>query len=129
MSETAISPAHTGEVAAVLALWQKSGVTPSAVTDSIDGLTRLMTEPGGILLVAIIDGHIVGSVIGGWDGWRSNIYRLAVTPEYRRRGIARRLVAEISSALFAKGAPRLSVGGARPSVGDRFLGIRARPRL
>jgi ribosomal protein S18 acetylase RimI-like enzyme len=31
-----------------------------------------------------------------------------MTPKYRRRGIARRLVAEISSALFAKGAERLS---------------------
>jgi ribosomal protein S18 acetylase RimI-like enzyme len=68
----------------------------------------LTNEPGGILLVVIIDDRIVGSVIGGWDGWRGNIYRLAVTPAYRRRGIARRLVAEISSALFAKGAERLS---------------------
>jgi ribosomal protein S18 acetylase RimI-like enzyme len=92
----------------VLTLWQKSGVTPPSVLDSIDGLTRLIGEPGGILLVAVINGQIVGSVIGGWDGWRGNIYRLAVTPRYRRRGIARRLVAEISSALFAKGAARLT---------------------
>jgi ribosomal protein S18 acetylase RimI-like enzyme len=106
--ETAIRLARADELAAVLTLWQKSGVTPPSVTDSIEGLTRLMSEPGGILLVAIIDGQIVGSVMGGWDGWRGNIYRLAVTPEYRRRGIARRLVAEIGSALFAKGATRLS---------------------
>ena len=106
--ETIIRPARGDELAAVLRLWQKSGVTPPSVTDSIDGLTRLISEPGGILLVAIIDGQIVGSVIGGWDGWRGNIYRLAVTPEYRRRGIARRLVAEISSALIGKGAARLS---------------------
>jgi ribosomal protein S18 acetylase RimI-like enzyme len=64
--------------------------------------------PGGVLFVAFIDGLLVGSVIGGWDGWRDNIYRLAMTPEYRRRGIARRLVAEISEALFAEGAERLS---------------------
>jgi ribosomal protein S18 acetylase RimI-like enzyme len=47
-------------------------------------------------------------VIGGWDGWRGNIYRLAVAPEYRRKGIARRLVAEIGRELFAKGATRIS---------------------
>jgi ribosomal protein S18 acetylase RimI-like enzyme len=80
----------------------------SSVTDSIEGLTRLMSAPGGVLFVAFIDGLLVGSVIGGWDGWRGNIYRLAVTPEYRRRGIARRLVAEISEARFAEGAERLS---------------------
>jgi ribosomal protein S18 acetylase RimI-like enzyme len=107
-SEAVIRPARADELAAVLRLWQESGVTPPSVTDSIEGLTRLMSAPGGVLFVAFIDGLLVGSVIGGWDGWRGNIYRLAVTPEYRRRGIARRLVAEISEALFAEGAERLS---------------------
>jgi ribosomal protein S18 acetylase RimI-like enzyme len=92
----------------VLRLWREADVTPPSITDSIEGLTRLMGESGGMLLVAIIDEVIVGSVIGGWDGWRGNIYRLAVATEHRRRGIARRLVAEVSKALFAKGAERLS---------------------
>jgi ribosomal protein S18 acetylase RimI-like enzyme len=107
-SETVIRPARADELSAVLRLWQEAGVTPPSVTDSIEGLTRLIREPAALLLVATIDRRIIGSVIGGWDGWRGNIYRLAVTPEHRRRGIARRLVAEISSALFAKGAERLS---------------------
>src|SRR6266851_1104285 len=107
-SEAIIRPARADELSAVLRLWQEADVTPPSVTDSIEGLTRLTNAPGGILLVATIDGCIIGSVIAGWDGWRGNIYRLAVTPEYRRRGIARRLVVEISSALFAKGAERLS---------------------
>ncbi|MBV8476215.1 MAG: GNAT family N-acetyltransferase [Acidobacteria bacterium] len=89
-------------------MWQAAGVTPPSVSDSIEGLTCLIREPAALLLVATIDGHIVGSVIGGWDGWRGNIYRLAVTPEHRRKGTARRLVAEISAELFAKGATRLS---------------------
>ena len=107
-SEAVIRQARVDELAAVLRLWQESGVTPPSVTDSIEGLTRLMSAPGGVLFVAFIDGLLVGFMIGGWDGWRGNIYRLAVTPEYRRRGIARRLVAEISEALFAEGAERLS---------------------
>jgi ribosomal protein S18 acetylase RimI-like enzyme len=107
-SETVIRPGRADELLAVLHLWQEAEVTPPSVTDSIEGLTRLIREAGGILLIATIDGRIIGSVIGGWDGWRGNIYRLAVTPEYRRRGIAGRLVAEVSSALFAKGAERLS---------------------
>lgn len=83
-------------------------MTPASVTDSIEGLTRLIREPAALLLVATIDDRMVGSVIGGWDGWRGNIYRLAVTPEHRRRGIARRLVGAISNALLNKGAERLS---------------------
>jgi ribosomal protein S18 acetylase RimI-like enzyme len=96
------------ELPTVLRLWQEAGVTPPGVSDSIEGLTRLMREPAALLLVATIGSQIVGSVIGGWDGWRGNIYRPAVAPEHRRRGIARRLVAEIRRELLAKGATRLS---------------------
>ena len=108
MPEILIRRVRDQELAAVLEMWQAAGVTPPSVSDSIVGLTRLIGEPAALLLVATFDGQIVGSVIGGWDGWRGNIYRLAVTPEHRRKGIARRLAAEISRELFAKGATRLS---------------------
>jgi ribosomal protein S18 acetylase RimI-like enzyme len=106
--EALIRRVRDDELAAVLQTWDAAGVTPPSVSDSIEGLTRLIREPAALLLVATIDDQIVGSVIAGWDGWRGNIYRLAVTPEYRRKGIARRLVAEITRELFAKGATRLS---------------------
>jgi ribosomal protein S18 acetylase RimI-like enzyme len=60
------------------------------------------------LLVAVERGAVIGSVIGGWDGWRGNIYRLAVVPQARRRGLARRLVHEAERMLVAKGARRIS---------------------
>jgi ribosomal protein S18 acetylase RimI-like enzyme len=107
-TEIAIRPADDNDLPAVLRLWQEAEVTPPGPTDSLEGLARLIHHPSGLLLVATIEGRIVGSVIGGWDGWRGSIYRLAVTPVSRRRGIARQLVAEISRALFAKGAERIS---------------------
>ena len=107
-SDIVIRSVRADELADVLRLWHGAGVTPPSVSDSIEGLVRLIREPAALLLVAIVDSQIVGSVIGGWDGWRGNIYRLAVTREHRRRGIARRLVAEISGELFAKGATRIS---------------------
>ncbi|MGA6974174.1 MAG: GNAT family N-acetyltransferase [Candidatus Binatus sp.] len=105
--ETVIRTASRADLSAVLQLWDRVSVTPK-VTDSIEALTHLLNHPGGILLVATIDDRIVGSVIGGWDGWRGNIYRLAVSPDHRRKGIAQRLVKEISIALCSKGAQRLS---------------------
>ena len=107
-TDVAIRLAGYNDLSAVLRLWQEAEVTPPGPTDSLEGLTRLIHDPGGLLLVATIGGQIVGSVIGGWDGWRGSIYRLAVSPASRRRGIARELVAEISRALFAKGAERIS---------------------
>jgi ribosomal protein S18 acetylase RimI-like enzyme len=107
-SEITIRTAGDEDLLGVLQLWQEAKVTPPGPTDSLEGLTRLISNPGGLLLLAVIDGRIVGSVIGGWDGWRGNIYRLAVTPAYRRRGIARELVGEMNHRLFAKGADRIA---------------------
>ncbi len=76
----------------------------------------------GQFLVAERNGKIVGSVVGGWDGWRGHIYRLVVDPAERRGGLGRRLVEEAERALVALGARRLSitVAGKRRSR-DRFL--------
>lgn len=108
MSREFIRRARNDDLTGVLSLWQEAGVTPPSVTDSVEGLKRVLREPAALLLVAMVKGQIVGSVIGGWDGWRGNIYRLAVAPEYRRQGIARRLVWAMSNALFDRGARRLS---------------------
>jgi ribosomal protein S18 acetylase RimI-like enzyme len=107
-TEVLIRKVRDDQLDAVLRMWQAAGATPPSADDSLEGLTRLMREPAAVFLVATIDDEIAGSAIGGWDGWRGNIYRLAVSPEHRRKGIARRLVAEITRELFAKGATRLS---------------------
>lgn len=52
--------------------------------------------------------RIAGTLIGGWDGWRGNMYRLAVDPGYRRMGVARRLVEEVEARLRELGAERIT---------------------
>lgn len=69
-TEATIRPVHDDELAAVLERWQAAGITPPSVSDSIEGLTSLIREPAALLLVATLGNEIVGSVIGGWDGWR-----------------------------------------------------------
>ena len=44
----------------------------------------------------------------GWDGWRGNMYRLAVRADRRRRGIARALVEAGHEHLRSFGAPRIT---------------------
>lgn len=104
-----IRPCRLEECAAVLALWERAGAIASP-TDTLEELQRLVRSDahGDGFLVAVQQDAVVGSVIGGWDGWRGNIYRLAVTPEARRRGLARRLVNEAERVMRAKSARRLS---------------------
>ena len=106
--EVIVRRAREDEVLAILDLWQNAGVTPPSPSDSVEGLSRVLHEPQAVLLVAMIRDQIVGSIIGGWDGWRGNIYRLAVTPQHRQRGIARLLVGQVSCILFAQGAEKIS---------------------
>jgi ribosomal protein S18 acetylase RimI-like enzyme len=46
-------------------------------------------------------------LIAAWDGWRGNMYRLGVLPEYRRRGIGSDLVRAGERHLRSRGAHRV----------------------
>lgn len=94
------------EVAAVLILWRQAEATPD-VSETEEDLTRAIIDSPAIVLVAVAEGGLIGSIIGSFDGWRGNIYRLAVHPNFRRRGVARALVAEIEQRLAKQGAKRI----------------------
>jgi hypothetical protein len=64
-TELVIRPAREDDLAAVLRLWMEAEVTSPSVSDSMDALTRLVREPNAVLIIAIIEERIVGSVIGG----------------------------------------------------------------
>jgi len=103
-----VRPCQLQECAAVLAAWKEAEAV-TTTTDTPEALARLVTECPQALLVAEIDGRIVGTVIAAWDGWRGNLYRLAVVPAYRRRGVARTLVREAQRRLKERGARRISL--------------------
>ena len=107
MTRAVVRPGRLEEIPEVLELWREAGSVPS-VSDDPASLERLLATSEDALLVAEVDGRMLGTVIAGWDGWRANFYRLAVHPASRRRGVALALVAEAERRLAAKGARRLS---------------------
>ncbi len=94
------------ECALVLQVWKEAG-SMTSVTDTVEVLARLLQMPATILLVAEHQGRLVGSIIAAFDGWRGNLYRLAVVPAYRRQGLARRLVKEAENFLISQDAQRI----------------------
>ena len=102
----ALKSATQDDIAAVLEFWSEATSEPSS-TDDDKGITGLLDHAPGSLILAIEDDAIIGSVIAGWDGWRGTLYRLAVAPAQRRRGIATTLVNAAEQQLRAKGVRRM----------------------
>jgi len=106
LTET-IRAATLGETAEILSLWRSADAVLSR-TDDPDGIQRLLEKDPGALLVAIVDGKIAGTLIAAFDGWRGAMYRLAVLPDRRRRGIATELIAAGEHRLRDLGARRIT---------------------
>ena len=51
-------------------------------------------------------GELVGTLVAGFDGWRAQLHRLVVHPQWRRRGLGLALVEEAERRLVAEGARR-----------------------
>ena len=99
--------ARTDDVASILELWASSRSEFATTNDSNEVVERLLAVDPSSLLVAEVGGRVVGAVIATWDGWRGHLYRLAVAPEHRRRGIGLALVREGERRLRERGAPKV----------------------
>jgi ribosomal protein S18 acetylase RimI-like enzyme len=102
-----IREGRADEADEVLAVWRAAGSAPS-VTDSAEHVRAVVASDHAWLLVAEEDDRIAGTLIVAWDGWRGHLYRMAVLPELRRRGIATTLVRAGEERLRAAGAKRLA---------------------
>ncbi len=102
-----LRPCRVQDIAAVLALWE-GAATSGSVTDHPEAIRKRLERDADLFLLAWDGDRLVGSLIGGWDGWRGNMYRLAVAPDYRRRGIARKLVGAVERRLRLLGAERIT---------------------
>jgi ribosomal protein S18 acetylase RimI-like enzyme len=101
-----IRPAVAADVPVVLEFWPRAGASPSP-TDNTEDLRRVLDCPTAILLIAEGEGKLMGTLIATFDGWRAHIFRLAIDPLARRRGIARALVDEAEQLLSQWGAKRV----------------------
>ena len=101
-----VRPARPSDAVAILELWRVATVPSS--TDDEHGVLALLEHDADALLVAELDGVVRGTLVAGFDGWRGQMYRLAVHPEARRSGIALHLVSVAEQSLRRRGARRIS---------------------
>ena len=95
---------HDRDLQAVLDLWSTAGegvhLSPS---DQPEEIRKKLQRDADLFLVAEDDDKIVGAVLGGFDGRRGMVYHLAVARHLRRKGVGKKLMAELESRLRVKG--------------------------
>lgn len=96
------------DVPAVSDLWRKARSEHASTPDRVEGIEQLIADSPAALLVAERGGKIVGALIAAWDGWRGNMYRLAVDEEHRRDGIGLALTRAGEDYLRRCGASRVT---------------------
>jgi ribosomal protein S18 acetylase RimI-like enzyme len=94
------------DAAVLLDFWLR--YAEPSLTDTAEAVGLLLAHPTAVVLLAEDGDALVGTVVATWDGWRGNLYHLAVATERRRQGIAARLVADALDWLREQGAKRVS---------------------
>ncbi|MEU6819210.1 GNAT family N-acetyltransferase [Streptomyces atriruber] len=105
MSDLRIRAAAAGDLDAVLAFW-KAAAEGTSISDDRSGVARLVARDPEALILAERDGELAGTVIAGFDGWRCHLYRLAVHPDHRRRGVGAALLAAAEERFVRLGGRR-----------------------
>jgi len=93
------------DIEAVLAFWKASAEDTNREDDR-GAVERLLVRDPDALILAVKGTEIIGSVIAGWDGWRTHLYRVAVREDWRRCGVSRALVATAEQRFAAAGSRR-----------------------
>ncbi|WP_431774199.1 GNAT family N-acetyltransferase [Streptomyces cucumeris] len=105
MDDLRIRAATPDDLDRVLTFWRQAAEGRS-ISDDRDGVTRLLQRDPESLLLAERNGTLAGTVIAGFDGWRCHLYRLAVHPAQRRRGVATALLTAAEERFTALGGRR-----------------------
>ena len=108
--EYTIRAVTTGDYEQIFALWNSTEQSRRAlnpVDDSREGIERYLKRNPDTCFAAEKDGQIIGVILTGHDGRRGIIHHMCVHPDFRRLGIAARLVSAAEEALKKEGIQKV----------------------
>jgi len=109
---------------AVIDLWKDCGLVVPWNDPTKDIERKLKVDPD-LFLVGEIDGEIVASVMGGYEGHRGWINYLAVSPRHQRKGYGRLIMEAVELAIAQKGCPKinLQIRGSNTDIASFYQAI------
>lgn len=108
MTTLHIRPFEETDTEAVVALWQACDLT-RPWNDPYKDIQRKLTVGRDLFLVAVLDGELIGTAMGGYEGHRGWVNYLAVAPEHQKKGYGRLLMTHLETKLLALGCPKINL--------------------
>ena len=103
-----VRPMADGEEAAIIALWQRAGLT-RPWNDPANDLAFARGKSHSDILIGVADGAIVACAMVGHDGHRGVMYYVAVDPAQQGRGLGRQMVEAAEAWLLARGVWKINL--------------------
>lgn len=104
-----IRPFEEADEVAVVKLWEDVFAYPQARNAPAKVIRDKLAVQRDLFFVALVDGQLVGTVMGGYDGHRGWVYSLAVRPDVRRKGIGTELMRRVERELARRGCPKINL--------------------
>jgi ribosomal protein S18 acetylase RimI-like enzyme len=104
-----IRPFRESDEAQVAAVWAAVFPEPSPRNLPQRAIEQKLAVQRELFFVAVLEGTVVGTAMGGYDGHRGWLYKLAVLPDIQGRGIGRALVLRVVAELKARGCPKMNL--------------------
>jgi ribosomal protein S18 acetylase RimI-like enzyme len=93
---------------AVIELWHKCDLIRPWNDPKKDIERKLKVEPE-LFLVGLVEGKVMTTVMGGYDGHRGWIYYLAVDPAHQGNNLGRQIMEAIEEKLIGMGCPKINL--------------------
>ena len=103
-----IRPFEIKDEEQVIALWKECKLVVPWNDPKKDIQRKLKVNPE-LFLVGELDGEIVGSIMGGYEGHRGWVNYLAVSPSHQKKGLGRQLMEAVEIKLREIGCPKINL--------------------
>jgi len=92
----------------VIGLWERCGLV-RPINDPQKDIRRKMKVNPELFLIGLIDGKVVATAMGGYEGHRGWVNYLGVDPALQKNGLGRQIMQALEEKLLERGCAKLNL--------------------